>query len=52
MTCHEVLTVTGNPDEEYRCERRKKRHRKHRARIVGADYAGTFTAKVTWRRTA
>lgn len=49
--CREVLTVTGQPeDESYRCERRKKRHRKHRARVHGADYAGSFVAKVTWRR--
>ena len=48
--CADVLTVTGQPDEVYRCERRKKRHKKHRARIWGADYAGSFVAKVTWRR--
>ena len=49
--CAEVLVVTGNPtDEVYRCERHKKRHRKHRARVTGADRDGEFVAVVTWWR--
>ena len=49
--CREVLTVPGLvADETYRCERRKKRHRKHRARTYGCDEYGQFMAVTTWWR--
>ena len=51
--CREVLTVPGLvADETYRCERHKKRHRKHRARTYGCDEHGEFVAVTTWRRTS
>ena len=50
MACTDVLTITGPTDEVHQCQRRKKRHRKHRARVYGADDRGTFAVKVTWRR--
>ena len=48
--CREVLTIAGQTQESYRCERRKKGHRKHRARTTGADETGTFIGKMSWRR--
>lgn len=48
--CREVLTLAGQTQESYRCERRKKGHRKHRAHTTGADESGTFIGKMTWRR--
>ena len=51
--CREVLTVPGLvADETYRCERRKRGHRKHRARTYGCDEHGAFMAVTTWRRTS
>jgi hypothetical protein len=50
MACSDILTLTGPTDEVHQCQRRKKRHKKHRARLYGADDLGTFAVKVTWRR--
>lgn len=48
--CREVLILAGQTQESYRCDRRKKRHRKHRAHTTGADESGTFIGKMIWRR--
>jgi hypothetical protein len=51
MPCRARLTLTGaREDETYQCERTKKGHRKHWARIVGADRDGSFVGKMKWWR--
>lgn len=47
--CGEVLVLAGQTQEAYHCERRKKGHRKHSARVRGND-GRAFVGKTIWRR--